>query len=166
MAGRKEGGSSFIQSALGRITMILVIVVVLFGFARQMIIPKSFGQYGRYRGDSVSEVASRPVNYAGGGNSTCGQCHQNVFQALSSAEHGKMDCQTCHGPAAKHVAKPSEQSPKIEGNAELCGACHKDIAGRTDQQIATVTLQMHSGGVACVGCHDPHQPWAKLGGRS
>ena len=165
MAEKREGKGTFTQQAVVRIGFILICIVVAFAFVRQLFVPASFGEFGRYRGASVSEVASRSITYAGGGNNVCAQCHQDKVQALSQAQHGTMDCQTCHGPAAKHIKKPADQSLAIQGSVELCGACHRDIAGRTDGQIATVRLEMHSGGVDCIRCHDPHQPWAKLGGR-
>ncbi|HWJ03087.1 MAG TPA: hypothetical protein VNU93_05365, partial [Verrucomicrobiae bacterium] len=65
-----------------------------------------------------------------------------------------------------HVSKPTASSLKIIGIPELCGSCHRQIAGRQDGKIATVRPLMHSGGVTCTRCHDPHRPWAKLGGIS
>lgn len=164
MARKEESSVPFSQRPVVRIGTILFVLVVVFAFVRQLAIPASFGEFGRYRGADVSEVASRDINFAGGGNSECGQCHQDKLQALSKGEHSSLNCQTCHGPAAKHVKKPDEQSPKVAGSAELCGACHKDIAGRDGQQIKTVQLQTHSGGLECAECHNPHNPLSMLGG--
>lgn len=165
MAVTKPAVTTLSQKAVFRIGILLLCVVVLFGFVRSLVVPPSFGDYGRYRGDSIGEVALQEANFAGGGNTACGKCHQDKYLNLSQAEHKQLNCQTCHGPGAKHAAKPGSQPLAVRGNADLCGACHREIAGRTKQQIATVKLQMHSGGVECVRCHDPHRPWAKLGGR-
>lgn len=163
MTVRREGGSPITGQALFRIGIILITALVIFAFARQIMIPESFGQYGRYRGDSISENASRKVNFAGS-STDCGGCHQEVVKAVAGASHSGMDCQSCHGPAAKHLSQPGTWSPRVEGSAELCGSCHRTIAGRADGKIATVKPLMHSGGVTCTRCHDPHRPWAKLGG--
>lgn len=164
MTGNGEGGSKLTQQAVFRIGIILISALVIFAFVRQLFIPASFGQYGRYRGDSISEVAAKEVNYAGS-NNDCGECHRKVFNAVALGEHSSMNCQTCHGPAAKHLKKPAAWSPVVKGTAEACAACHKKIAGRLDERIATVKPLLHSGGVDCVRCHNPHQPWAKLGGK-
>lgn len=152
------------QQATFRIGMILISVLVMFFFARQMFIPASYGEYGRYRGDSIGEAAAREPSFAGS-SKDCGECHRDVFNFTASGEHKGMDCQSCHGPAAKHMQNPAAWSPKVKGNEELCASCHRKIAGRVDGQIATVKPLMHSGGVDCVRCHDPHRPWAKLGGK-
>lgn len=152
------------QHALFRIGVILISVLVLFAFAKEMAIPASFGEYGRYRGDSIGETAAKAPSFAGS-SKDCGECHRDIYSYVSEAEHKGLDCQSCHGPAAKHVQKPSALSPKVIGNEELCAACHRKIAGRVDGLIATVKPMMHSGGVDCVRCHDPHRPWAKLGGK-
>lgn len=164
MAGKIKETGGFTQKAVVRVGLLLSVVVVLFAFGRQMAIPSSYGEYGRYRGNNVSEVVSKSANYAGGGSATCRDCHQSQYQAVIQKEHGGFDCQTCHGPAANHVKKPKEFSPKVEADAELCGSCHRQITGRDDAKIATIRIDSHSGGVACGRCHNPHQPRAGLGG--
>lgn len=160
MAVRKN----FFQQAIVRVGLILFSALVIFAFARQLAIPSSFGEYGRYRGDAVSEAASLETSFASG-NNICNKCHQKEIGMLSLGEHTSMDCQSCHGPSAKHFKDPLASSPKITEVVELCSTCHRKIAGRLDENIATVEPQMHSGGVACNRCHEPHQPWVKLGGR-
>lgn len=163
MIRKIEGRGPFTQQAVFRVGIILATIIVVFGFLKWLAVPSTFGQYGRYRGDSISEATSLPINFAGG-NQACGKCHQKDLNYISQGEHGTMDCQSCHGPAVEHIKNPAAGYTKVKGTAEFCGACHQKIAGRSKQDIATVTLQIHSGGVECVKCHDPHQPWARLGG--
>ncbi len=153
---RQEDGNPSAQ-AVFRIGVILVLAVVIFVIVRQMMIPASFGQYGRYRGNSISENASLNAAYAGSSND-CGECHQQEFMALAQAQHREIDCQSCHGPAAKHVSKPAVTSPIVQETAELCNSCHRQIAGRQDGKIVTVRPLLHSGGVNCTRCHNPHRP--------
>lgn len=164
MTGRIGGRASFLQKPVFRVGLILLTVLVIFVTIQQLSIPKSFGQYGYFRGDNISEWTSQEGNYASG-NQVCEKCHQSVVQGLALGEHGKLDCQSCHGPALKHVKKPAALKLKVEGTAEVCGVCHRKMAGRSGEQIPTVELGIHNGGVACIRCHNPHQPWAQLGGR-
>lgn len=164
MAGGKDDERPLTQQAVFRIGVILFSVLVVFALVRQMLIPDTYGQYGRYRGDSVGEVAALEVQYAGGIDD-CKECHLNASKIVTQGEHSGLDCQSCHGPSAVHVNSPQAGAPKIGETIELCSTCHQKIAGRTDELIATVRPLMHSGGVDCVRCHDPHLPWAKLGGK-
>jgi len=148
-----------------RVALILLAVIAAFIIVRELTVPKSWGEYGYYRGDNVAEWASRDQNFASG-NEACGtaKCHAQEVEYTAKAEHGQMNCQSCHGPLLDHVKKPNAALQKIVGNAELCGACHRQLAGR-DDKIRTVQIGQHSGGLDCTRCHDPHQPWAKIRGR-
>lgn len=163
MHEESEQTTRLTQTAPFRAALLLLIVVIVFLIVRQMAVPKSFGQYGYYRGDNVEEWISYNQNYASG-KDDCSKCHGQEFTATAQDVHNGIDCQSCHGPLAAHVKNPQESRPKVAGNAELCGACHKDLLGRKEK-IPTVKLGEHSGGLECTRCHDPHQPWAKIGGR-
>ena len=153
-------------SAGFRATILVILIVICFFVAKQFAKPKSFGEFGFYRGDNVAEWIAMEQNYAPPGNKTCSKCHDQIVQLTSLAEHGKLDCQSCHGPLMAHVLKPTVSHPKVAGNAELCGTCHKEIVGRTKDQIATVKVGEHSGGLDCVRCHDPHQPLLMKGAKT
>lgn len=151
----------FFGKAVVRVGFLLIIVLVTFTFVRESFIPGSFGQYGRYRGDSIQENVAFAAMYAEG-TDTCRKCHQDVFNKLSVSRHTGIDCQTCHGAGEKHSIKPEAFSLKIDDSKSLCESCHISIAGRRDKQIATVNV-MHSGGVNCTTCHNPH---SGMGGRN
>ncbi len=153
---------NFFGQATVRVGLLLIVVVVMFGVAMQLFIPESFGKYGRYRSDSIGENVSKEVGFAEG-SGVCANCHVNVNNELGTAQHAKIDCQTCHGPGEKHRNSPKEYSLKIIGDKNLCAACHSTIAGRKDKGVATVEPVIHSGGIVCTKCHNPHQP---LGGRN
>lgn len=145
----------FFKQAPVRVGLLLVIILVIFGIARQLSVPETFGQYGRFRGDSIQENVNAQVSFAESGG-VCAKCHPNVAAELGSAQHAAIDCQTCHGPGEKHRTGPKDASLKISDVKSLCATCHTTIAGR--QGIATVNPDTHSGGVACSKCHNPHQP--------
>ena len=45
---------------------------------RGYVVPKSFGQYGHYRGDAITEIAAHPVQFAG--HEACETCHTDVLE--------------------------------------------------------------------------------------
>ena len=160
-AGDKEPKIPLAKQAVFRVGLALFIVIVLFAIAMQLAIPDSFGEYGRFRGDSIAENVSQDAIFASG-NEACATCHSGVSQVVSSANHGQMDCQTCHGPAAAHTKNPGSVQPKVEQPTELCIGCHAETQGRLE--LATVKPELHSGGLDCLKCHNPHEPWAKIRG--
>ncbi len=151
------------QKAVFRVGVVLVCALVVFGIIRQLSVPKSFGQYGYYRGDNVQEWVSMDQTFASG-NQVCAQCHAQEVQEAAQAEHSQLDCQSCHGPMQDHVKQPNQVHPRVAGNVDLCGACHRVMVGRSKDNIRTVQVGSHSGGLDCIRCHDPHQPYAKIGG--
>lgn len=153
-------------SAGFRATVLVILIVICFIVAKHFARPKSFGEFGFYRGDNVAEWIAMDQNYAPPGNKSCSnsKCHDKIVQLASQGEHGKVDCQSCHGPLMAHVLKPNDPLPKVLGNAELCATCHKEIVGRTKEKIATIKVGEHSGGLDCVRCHDAHLPLPVKGG--
>ncbi|MFZ3171168.1 MAG: hypothetical protein WA118_04225 [Carboxydocellales bacterium] len=171
MASRIGGSGSLTRKPIFRVGLILFGVIVIFVTAQQLSIPKSFGQYGYFRGDNISEWAAQEGNYAPG--NSCEKCHQNEVQILDQGDHKGLDCQICHGPGLKHLQKfqtsklkvEGTKELKVEGTEELCGICHRKMSGRSGDKIKTIELGIHNGGVVCIRCHNSHQPWAQLGGR-
>ncbi len=142
-----------------------VAAVFLFGIAaflgvRGFLVPKSFGQYGHYRGNALREMAARPVNYAG--HQTCETCHSDVLEKKKAGRHANVNCEACHGPLARHTDDPSEQPPKLD-TAVLCAKCHEANAAKPKSfpQVATAE---HSAGLPCDTCHQPHTPAIAAGG--
>ena len=48
-----------------RFAALFVIAFVVFLVIRHFVVPKSFGEYGHYRGAAIAEIAARPVHFAG-----------------------------------------------------------------------------------------------------
>ena len=61
---------------LFRFAGLFVLAFLVFLVVRHYVVPKSFGQYGHYRGAAIGEIAARPVKYAG--HETCETCHADV----------------------------------------------------------------------------------------
>ncbi len=140
---------------LFRVAVVLGVIGLAFLGIRALLVPKSFGQYGHYRGNAMAEMAARPVNFAG--HQACEDCHADVLEKKKSGKHVHVNCEACHGPLAKHVDDPGSVTPAKLDTAVLCVRCHEaNIAKpKAFPQVASVD---HSSGVPCDTCHQPHSP--------
>jgi hypothetical protein len=144
--------------------MLLAVVAALF-LGRSMFVPKTWGEYGRYRGAAVEELRNRQIRHLG--DDSCAMCHEAEYAEHAAGVHEPVRCELCHGPAALH-ADP-EQGEKIADmpvrrSRELCELCHRELAARP-AGFAQVDVREHvtdMGGDltadACFDCHDPHSP--------
>jgi len=136
-------------------------VGVLFaaGFAiflgvRWALIPADFGVYGFYRAGALTDNQNQPLTYAG--QSLCVDCHTDVDELRRDAGHGRIACEACHGPLARHATGDFEIRPRALNPRLLCLGCHERLAGKPTAfpQIAPAD---HFGD-ACSDCHRPHRP--------
>ncbi len=137
--------------------LIILFAVLIAGLivTRQLLVPKSFGEYGHYRGKAEEENATRDVAYAG--YQACADCHEEIFEARENSRHSGVACETCHGPAAKHVDDPFESKPKIPHTRDFCPLCHGYNASRPSG-FPQIIAERHNPGKPCMSCHDPHNP--------
>jgi hypothetical protein len=145
---------------LFRLAAVFIVGCLLFLGMRQFLVPKSFGQYGHYRGDAIGEIASRPVNFAG--HQACEGCHAEVLEKKRGSRHMQVNCEACHGPLAKHADDPSVQPAKLD-TAVLCVRCHEANAAKP-KGFPQVASADHSTGLPCDTCHQPHSPAIIAGG--
>jgi hypothetical protein len=138
-----------------RLAAVLAAGILLFVLVRSFLVPKSFGQYGHYRGAALQEVRSQPINYAG--HETCEACHSEVLDQKSKGKHVHVNCESCHGPLAKHADDPTGVTPVKLNTANLCVRCHEANAAKP-KRFPQVVSADHSAGLACNECHQPHSP--------
>jgi hypothetical protein len=138
-----------------RLAAVMLIAVIAFVVLRAAVVPKSFGQYGHYRGNAITELAARPIAHAG--HEACEGCHNEVVDQKKLGRHAGLHCEVCHGPQAKHADDPSSEKPPKPDTAVICARCHEANSAKpkTFPQVATAD---HSGGLACGTCHQPHHP--------
>jgi hypothetical protein len=153
MSAFKDAGHLF------RFAALFVVGTLTFLGVRGLFVPKSFGQYGHYRGNAIAEIAARPIHFAG--HQACETCHTDVVDKKKDGKHANVNCEACHGPLAKHADDPSVAPPKLN-TAVLCLRCHTASAAKPKgfPQVA----DDHSGGVPCETCHQPHNPAIAAGG--
>jgi hypothetical protein len=156
MRAFREAGHLF------RLAAVFVIGAMAFLGLRAWLVPKSFGEYGHYRGDAVREAAARPVNFAG--HRACQDCHADVIEKKNAGRHAQVNCEACHGPLAKHVEDPTSVVPVKPDTAVLCARCHEanPAKPRTFPQVAAAE---HSSGMPCDTCHQPHSPAITAGAK-
>lgn len=145
---------------LFRLAGLFAVGTLGFFVIRGFIVPRSFGQYGHYRGAAISEIAAHPVRFAG--HETCETCHSDIAATKSAGKHAHVNCEACHGPLAKHADDPSIDPGKPD-TAVLCVRCHAASAARP-KDFPQVDAAEHSGGVPCQTCHQPHSPAIDAGG--
>ena len=139
---------------LVRLAAVTLILFVGFVIVRAAIVPKSFGQYGHFRGAAIAEIAAKPAVHAG--HQTCEACHTDVVEKKNQGKHVVVACEACHGPLADHANDPSIQPAKLE-TAVLCARCHEANTAKPKWFPQVVTAD-HSNGLACDTCHQPHAP--------
>jgi uncharacterized CHY-type Zn-finger protein len=147
---------------LVRLAVAFAVVLVAFLLIRAHFVPKSFGQYGHYRGDALTELSSKPISYAG--HQACEDCHPDVVSVKKSGKHVGVNCEACHGPLAKHAADPASVVPQLPDTAVICARCHEENIAKPKDFPQVVSAQ-HSGGAVCKTCHQPHSPLLQPGGK-
>ena len=151
MSDFKDAGHLF------RFAGLFVLAFVVFLVVRHYIVPKSFGQYGHYRGAAIGEIAAHPVRYAG--HDTCETCHTDVVDKKSKGKHAHVNCEACHGAQAQHAGAddPSTVKPVLLDTSILCARCHTTSAAKL-KGFPQVVPADHSNGMPCNSCHQPHNP--------
>jgi len=155
--------SKFKDSAhLLRVAAVFLLGAIAFVALRAAVIPKSFGRYGYYRGDALREITSQPLGYAG--HEACEGCHPDILEVKSKGVHAHVNCESCHGPLAKHADSPTEIKPVLPEVATLCVRCHSENIAKPSG-FPQVNAKEHSGGQPCNTCHQPHSPGFDAGGK-
>ncbi|MFZ0943603.1 MAG: multiheme c-type cytochrome [Syntrophobacteraceae bacterium] len=143
-----------------RLAIAFAVVFVIFLLIRAHFIPKSFGQYGHYRGNALAELSSKPISYAG--HQACEDCHGEVVLMKTAGKHAGVNCESCHGPLAGHAGDPGSVAPQLPDTAVLCARCHEANIAKPKNFPQVVSAE-HSGGAVCKSCHQPHSPLLQPG---
>ena len=140
---------------LFRVAAVFLAGLALFLVLRSLLVPRSFGLYGHYRANAISETASLPVGYAG--HQVCETCHTDVQQVKIKGVHKGVACESCHGPLQAHADDPGSVTPAKLDTTVLCPRCHQQNIAKPSN-FPQVNAAEHSGGAACDTCHQPHSP--------
>lgn len=135
-----------------RLVVLAVGVVATYAVARHFLTPRSFGEYGHYRGAALGEIASHRPEFAGA--TACAECHATVAKTLAEHEHRGISCESCHGPGREHDLNPHFQLVKLTD--ATCLRCHAANPARP-AWLKQINVANHYGD-GCTGCHFPHHP--------
>ncbi len=151
--------------------------------ARTVIIPASFGKFGAYRGDALTEAQARPIQLTT--RATCIGCHTQRGAEIAKTSHAKVHCTDCHGQAKDHIqacqlavdaTKAAGGDPqtvqckhddlKPDALRDACLHCHTKVVGRPVKFPQIVALDHLKDQEAkepkspnvCAQCHNPHNP--------
>lgn len=161
------------------------LIILLVGFAvvaiaaRNLLVDKSFYEYGHYRGNAVVEIARDKPKFQG--TQFCKSCHAAQFTEWSKGVHdsasvGKVvKCEVCHGPgggrdpeqhfinSATGPVHPKNLKLTVPTDSRaLCTLCHEKLVARPLQQ-AQIVVADHAGKQQCTLCHNPHSPRTFIG---
>jgi cytochrome c553 len=164
---------------------ILRLILLLVGFAivavaaRNLLVDKSFYEYGHYRGNAVAEIARDKPKFQG--TQFCQSCHAAQFAQWSAGVHNNVKigkivkCEVCHGPgggrdpeqhfvnAATGPIHPKNLKLTVPTDTRaLCTLCHEKLPARPLQQ-AQIVVADHAGTQQCTLCHNPHSPRSFVG---
>jgi hypothetical protein len=137
-----------------RIVLLVVAIVASYSAARLVLVPKSFGEYGWYRGAALVELATRDRVYAG--KSNCETCHVDEYQKLMKHEHKGLACESCHGPGEAHCDDPRKDNID-KSDYGACLRCHEANPSRPKWHKQIISKE-HAGASKCTECHVPHSP--------
>jgi hypothetical protein len=146
---------------LFRLAAVFLAGFLAFLIVRALLVPKTFGQYGHYRAAALGEIAARPVNYAG--HQACETCHTDIADTKSKGKHVHVNCESCHGPLAKHAEDPASVVPTLPDTAVIWARCHQANLAKP-AAFPQADAPEHSGGSPCKTCHAPHSPAVAAGG--
>jgi len=149
-----------------RLLVVFAVVAIVVFTAKQLLIPDSFYQYGHYRGDSVTEIASKLPKLQG--SASCKECHQKEYEVWISGIHRKASrndevqgvvykygpgCEVCHtGPAGNH---PSKEPMPLSVEDSVTSITHPEIkvhpANVAGRKLMLTPQEMRG---VCLNCHE------------
>lgn len=151
---------------LWRVFFLVLIGMTILMVGRILVVPKSFGVYGHYRGDNVKEQAAFPIRHFG--PESCEPCHADEFALWKAAGHKTIICEDCHAPYVTHIKNEEKFAPmEINKTSDFCLRCHNEMPARPkDFPQINVESHMKDNGfqltaTVCFTCHNPHDPTPK-----
>lgn len=152
---RTRGRLPYVPQQVTRLLAVFLILGLSLVGMRRWLVPPTFGALGHYRAAAIDEAMAAPVKHAS--RYVCAECHTDVVDVQSHAQHQTLSCDSCHGPGLPHADNPGEVKPRIPRERNFCPRCHGyDLARPTG--FPQIDPASHNPLKACVSCHNPHAP--------
>ena len=135
-----------------RILIVFGSVICLFLAIRSQAKPDGFTGDGFHRTQAPAEIAKAPIHH--GGMKACSDCHGDKIDSTPHVKKG-VHCESCHGPAEKHVQDTENVKPFVPSEREDCTRCHAAIVSRPSW-FPQIDPKTHNPGSKCIGCHTIH----------
>src|SRR4030042_2951532 len=132
----------YIPPQLKRLGLAFAIFILLFLLIRHLLVPKTFGEYGFYRGASLADIAEYPVLFSG--QKACINCHQDIEDMKQLDVHSEIRCEACNGAGQQHTKKGDTSKIAKPSSREFCGLCHAKNAAKQKNVIFQVDLKEHN----------------------
>ena len=148
-----------------RSVIVFFSIIALVLLARVIMLPKTWGEYGYYRGAYINQEANKPLIH--GENNSCTECHIEIIELKSHSSHKRLSCESCHGPVSTHAknGKKTADMPVKIGDAQidLCLKCHQKTIGRPEKfpmidHYEHLSKQNVKSTHTCDQCHTVHAP--------
>ncbi len=160
--GRDPGAAPNAARHVYPVLATLVVVLALAFVARTVAVPKTFGEYGWYRGAAPEEARQFTPRHVG--KDACEECHDDVVAEHDKDVHVNVPCEACHGPGGKHVETEEATDIIRPKGREVCLTCHRRLLTRPGafpqinwkEHFKFVGVKDES--TKCISCHNPHEP--------
>jgi hypothetical protein len=152
--GMKEFIKKLPEQAV-RVIVVFVALAVAMLLIRQFIIPPEMKEPALQQYASMEREADKEIKYAGA--EICGQCHEKEHDIKKGGYHRDLSCESCHGPAQKHVENATEVKPVSPRKRDYCSYCHHYNSSRPTG-FPQINPDTHNPRQPCITCHNPHNP--------
>lgn len=128
---------------------------------RHFLVPATFGEHGYYRAAALDDEKARQPLHAG--RAACKECHGDEAALHAKDAHATVECETCHGPGARHIADNNVPMAKADARDD-CLVCHRRLDARpgafpqVDWREHYAFVGVKDMSVACIRCHSGHEP--------
>jgi hypothetical protein len=136
---------------LAVVLFVIIAAVLLTWF----LVPASVVDRRIQQESTVKRVTSTPIQFAG--TAVCGECHDDETAKKKKGFHKGLSCETCHGPALKHVEDPGTVKPFAPRERKFCPLCHAYDPSRPTG-FPQINPTIHNPLKPCITCHNPHDP--------
>jgi hypothetical protein len=98
---------------LVRLAVLFAIGLLAFVILRAAVVPRSFGQYGHYRGAAIAEIAARPIAFAGRGLANPATAMSRIRKSWASMWWWLARLATEHWPRTRMIQAPCNPRSSI-----------------------------------------------------